>query len=217
MLWLLSGPPGFTCWISFAPLFSLSLSLLYLLFISWFIYFCRWCIEKLGVFHVNQTSMCRRETGLCPPVEYLYWPFQGGTSFVDRLCFLCLVFLMLSRLFIAALWSPPGKGLISWLLLVMFIVFLLLSQVVSWVRCGIWLYRFTYIFLFGLTPWSASEQAWATVFYVQYTLFSLPYWTIIKSFLNDRDQPKFIFPPFNNDQIHFVGPNIFQLNFEFEF
>ena len=50
--------------------------------------------------------------------------------------FLCLVFLMLSRLFIAALWSSAGKGLTSRLLLVMFIVFLLLSHVVSWVRCG---------------------------------------------------------------------------------
>ena len=50
--------------------------------------------------------------------------------------FLCLVFLMLLRLSIAALWSPAGKGLASWLLLVMFIVFLLLSRVVSWVRCG---------------------------------------------------------------------------------
>ena len=30
--------------------------------------------------------------------------------------FLCLVFLMLLRLFIAALWSPAGKGLASWLL-----------------------------------------------------------------------------------------------------
>ena len=30
---------------------------------------------------------------------------------------------MLSRLFIAALWSPAGKGLTSWHLLVMFIVF----------------------------------------------------------------------------------------------
>ena len=30
--------------------------------------------------------------------------------------FLYLVFLMLSRLFIAALWSPAGKGLTSWLL-----------------------------------------------------------------------------------------------------
>ena len=29
----------------------------------------------------------------------------GGTSFVDHLCYLCLVFFMLSRLFIAALWS----------------------------------------------------------------------------------------------------------------
>ena len=39
---------------------------------------------------------------------------------------------MLSRLFIAALWSPAGKGLTSWLLLVTFIVFLLLSH-----DCGI--------------------------------------------------------------------------------
>ena len=37
--------------------------------------------------------------------------------------FLCLLSHMLSRLFIAALWSPAGKGLTSWLLLVMFIVF----------------------------------------------------------------------------------------------
>ena len=37
---------------------------------------------------------------------------------------LCLVFVMLSRLFIAALWSLAGKELTSWLLLVMFIVFL---------------------------------------------------------------------------------------------
>ena len=42
---------------------------------------------------------------------------------MDHLCFLCLVFLLLSRLFIAALWSPAGKGLTSWLLLAMFIVF----------------------------------------------------------------------------------------------
>ena len=35
---------------------------------------------------------------------------------------LCLVFLVLSCLFIAALWSPTGKGLTSWLLLVIFII-----------------------------------------------------------------------------------------------
>ena len=43
---------------------------------------------------------------------------------MDHLCYLCLVFVMLSLLFIAALWSPGG-GLTSWLLFVMFIVYVL--------------------------------------------------------------------------------------------
>ena len=55
---------------------------------------------------------------------------------MDHLCFLCLVFFVLSRLFIAALWSPAEKGLTSWLFLVTFYVFLLFSNVVSWFRCG---------------------------------------------------------------------------------
>ena len=55
---------------------------------------------------------------------------------VDHLCYLCLVFVMLSRLFNAALWSPEGKGLTSWLLFVVFIVILLLYHLVSWDRCG---------------------------------------------------------------------------------
>ena len=37
-----------------------------------------------------------------------------------HLCYFCLVFVMLSRLFIAALWSPAGKELTAWLLFVMF-------------------------------------------------------------------------------------------------
>ena len=41
---------------------------------------------------------------------------------MDHLCYLCLVFVMLSRLFIAALLSPSGKGLVSWLLFVMFTI-----------------------------------------------------------------------------------------------
>ena len=49
---------------------------------------------------------------------------------MDHLCYLCLVFVMLSRLFVAALWSPEGRGLASWLLFVMFIVILLLSHLV---------------------------------------------------------------------------------------
>ena len=48
--------------------------------------------------------------------------------------FLCHVFLILLRLFIAAFRSSDRKGLTSRFLLVMFIVFLLLSHVVSWAR-----------------------------------------------------------------------------------
>ena len=45
---------------------------------------------------------------------------------MDSLYYLCLVFVMLSRLFIAALWSPEGKGLAFWLLFAKFIMILLL-------------------------------------------------------------------------------------------
>ena len=57
-------------------------------------------------------------------------------SFVVRLCYLSLVFAMFPRLFIAALWSPEGKGLTHWLLFMMFIVILLLSHFVSSDRYG---------------------------------------------------------------------------------
>ena len=72
-----------------------------------------WSTSELRV------RLARRETGLSPPVKYFYWQFQGSASFVDHLCYLCLVFVMLLHLF-AALWSPEGKGLTSWLLFVMF-------------------------------------------------------------------------------------------------
>ena len=58
----LSGPLGFTYWISFAPVFSFiycwvlifALSPCYTLIYM----FGRWCIDKLGVFHANQISIC---------------------------------------------------------------------------------------------------------------------------------------------------------------
>ena len=70
------------------------------------------------------------------PVWALQWNIFANCSRAVLLfwiicVFVCLVLLMLSHLFIAALWSPAGKGLISWLLLVKFIVFLLLFP------CGI--------------------------------------------------------------------------------
>ena len=55
---------------------------------------------------------------------------------MDHMCYLCLVLIMLSRLSIAALWSPEGKGLTSWLLFVMFVVILLLLHLVYRDRCG---------------------------------------------------------------------------------
>ena len=65
-----------------------------------------------------------------PSSKIFYWPFQGGTSFVDILCFcsvLCLLCLC-ARLFICALWSPVGKGLTSWLSFVVSAVSLSLSH-----------------------------------------------------------------------------------------
>ena len=77
----------------------------------------------------------------CPTLVYTMvsedaWKIRGNSDHQASFVFLCLVFLMFSHLITAALWSPTEKGLTSSLLLVMFIVFLLLSHVVSWVRCG---------------------------------------------------------------------------------
>ena len=70
--------------------------------------------------------------GLSPPVKY--FTDRSKAVLLWELCYLC--FVMLSRLFIAALWSPEGKGLISWLLFVVCIIILFLSHFVSWDRCG---------------------------------------------------------------------------------
>ena len=82
-----------------------------------------------------RVRLARSETGLSPLVFFLLT--------VLRQCFFCGSFvLFMYRVCHAftsiyfALWSPVGKGLISWLLFVMFIVILLLSHLVSWVRCG---------------------------------------------------------------------------------
>ena len=123
----------------------------------------RWYIDKFGIFHANQTSMCLdphqkygwgwyRQTCLSPPVIFLL-TVPRRCFFVDpfyHLRFL-FAFVILSCLFHAALWSPAGKGLTHWLFCVWcFLVFLSLSHVVSWVRYGTWLYQFL-IFAFFLT------------------------------------------------------------------
>ena len=64
-------------------------------------------------------------------------------SCVDLLCFSVLFLLCLStRLFICALLWPAGKGLTSWLTFVVSYCGFVTFPLVSWVRCGTWLYRF---------------------------------------------------------------------------
>ena len=57
---------------------------------------------------------------------------------MDLLFFFCLVFVMplCARLFIYALWPPAGKGLNSWLSLVVYNCEFVTFPLVSWVRCG---------------------------------------------------------------------------------
>ena len=50
---------------------------------------------------------------------------------MDHLCYICIVFVMLSRLFIDASWSPAGKGLTYWL------SFVVLNCVFVTFLCGI--------------------------------------------------------------------------------
>ena len=112
MLWLSVGPTGvylldFFILLRYSVLFTVeSLSLLYLLVISWFICFRRWCIALLGVFHAKpniyvswSTSELRVRLAQLnwfkPSSKIFYWPFQGGTPFKALLFFLscvCYVF-----------------------------------------------------------------------------------------------------------------------------
>ena len=69
--------------------------------------------DKVSIMHMACMYWWQKRILLTVPRRYF---------FCGSFPFLCLVFLMLSRLFLAALWSPAGKGLTYWLLLVMFIV-----------------------------------------------------------------------------------------------
>ena len=77
-----------------------SLSLLYLLFMSWCICSRRWCMDKLAIFmqtkhiYVLIHIWTKGEFGTVKPV---YWPFQGGTSFVNHLRYLYVLCLSCFR------------------------------------------------------------------------------------------------------------------------
>ena len=197
MLWLLSGLPGFTCWIFllwYSVLLTVeSLSLLYLLFISWFICTRKWCVDTSGVIHANQTSndyvswsiriwtkggvgapwnrfkpsskiilltVPRRYFScgsfvwfmVCVLIHILtkgavgvllnrFKPsskiFQGVASFVDYLCYFCLVFVMLSCT--SSYWCLAVTCWEKAELLALFVMSNcegVTFPLVSWVRCG---------------------------------------------------------------------------------
>ena len=105
-----------------------------------------------------------------PSSKLFYWRFQGGTSFVDFLCFcsvLCLLCLC-ARLFICALWSPAGKRLTSWLSFVVSTVSLSLSH--WYPGSGVILYC---IDSWSLCPYLPSFILMMTAFYVG-TMWPLP-------------------------------------------
>ena len=85
----LSGPAGLPVgslllWYSVLFTFK-SLSLLHRLVISWFV--LSWSTSEL---RVRLAPLNRFK----PSIKIFYWPFQGGTSFVDLYVFFCLVFAM---------------------------------------------------------------------------------------------------------------------------
>ena len=87
--------------------------------------------------------LCTVES-LCLLYLFLYLDFYVlGTSFVDLLCFsvLCLLCICM-RLFVFALCSPALKGLTSWPSFALSSCEFVTLPLVSWVRCGSWLYRF---------------------------------------------------------------------------
>ena len=103
MLWLFERPNGvylldFCCsGIQFYLLLVPYLCFISFL-ISWFICSTRWCIDKLRVLmqtkhlYVMIHIWTKGEVGaplnwFKPSSKIFYWPFQGGTSFVDLLCF----------------------------------------------------------------------------------------------------------------------------------
>ena len=65
------------------------------------------CVTHLHAIGNNHVELKWFETGLSHPVKYFYWPFQGVASFVDHLCYFCLVFVMLSCMSVYW-WLPCG-------------------------------------------------------------------------------------------------------------
>ena len=86
---------------------------------------------------------------LKPSSKIFYWLFQGGASYVDYLCVSCLAFVMLSSAsdywcFVVTCWERADILAHFCDVYCEVVTF----PLVSWVRCGAWLYRFLIFVLF---------------------------------------------------------------------
>ena len=89
-----------SCSISLAPvlicIYCWVIIFVFLLFISWFIHVCtKWCIDKLGIFNMNQTYLCvlvhfriSGEVGTIKHVKAIQWILQT----VPRQCVFLWIF-----------------------------------------------------------------------------------------------------------------------------
>ena len=108
-----------------------------------------------------------------PSSKIIYWPFQGGTSFADRIFYVHFVLWLLclcAHLFMCALWSPAGKGLTAWLSFVVSNCEFVIFPLVSLVSCGTWLYRFlifapllTFIITYFWALWQPPPPLWQSM------------------------------------------------------
>ena len=92
--------------------------------------FLGWTSTKLG--HNAVMPVRLEHTDPRSRVKY------STTEPLRSLCLLCLC----GCLLICPLWSPAGKGLTSWPSFVVSYYEFVTFPLVSWVRCGTWLYRF---------------------------------------------------------------------------
>ena len=105
---------------------------------------------------------------LKPSIKIFYWPFQGSASFVDHLCYFCLVFVSLSSAsiywcLVVTCWERAG------LLAFVCDVFLWSCHypLVSRVRFGAWLYRFLIYALFITLIYRLSESSLSSQSFVR--------------------------------------------------
>ena len=109
--------------------------------------------------------------GLSPLVKY-FTDLSKAVLLLWIIYVISVLFLLCycAHLFIYALWSPAGKRLTSWLSFVMSNCEVVTFPLVSWVRCGAWLYRYLifalFLTLFPVCVWEVFGPCFVTHFLV---------------------------------------------------